>query len=158
MAASRPPRAPSSGKDAALLQEIEGKHQQAQQLFALKKYGEAVTVWRDALMKARDIQNQQTKKAVQPVIVSSELSDHQPVLLRARNMNVAPDDLPARRSRLPFWVTHHTQYAGRVLYELIRLYARENCSLLTDCAWDQLRMHLRLPPWLHPTVMVGARY
>ena len=71
MAAGRPPRAPSSGKDASLLQEIEGKHQQAQQLFALKKYGEAVTVWRDALMKARDIQNQQTKRAVQPVIAGS---------------------------------------------------------------------------------------
>ena len=71
MAAGRPPRAPSSGKDAALLQEIEGKHQQAQQLFALKKYGEAVTVWRDALMQARDIQNQQTKRAVQPVIAGS---------------------------------------------------------------------------------------
>ena len=71
MAAGRPPRAPSSGKDAALLQEIEGKHQQAQQLFALKKYGEAVTVWRDALMKARDIQNVQTKRAVQPVIAGS---------------------------------------------------------------------------------------
>ena len=71
MAAGRPPKAPSSGKDASLLQEIEGKHQQAQQLFALKKYGEAVTVWRDALMKAREIQNQQTKKAVQPVIAGS---------------------------------------------------------------------------------------
>jgi tetratricopeptide (TPR) repeat protein len=71
MAAGRPPRAPSSGKDAALLQEIEGKHQQAQQLFALKKYGEAVTVWRDALMKAREIQNVQTKRAVQPVIAGS---------------------------------------------------------------------------------------
>ena len=71
MAAGRPPRAPSSGKDASLLQEIEGKHQQAQQLFALKKYGEAVTVWRDALMKAREISNQQTKRAVQPVIAGS---------------------------------------------------------------------------------------
>ena len=71
MAAGRPPRAPSSGKDASLLQEIESKHQQAQQLFALKKYGEAVTIWRDALMKAREIQNQQTKKAVQPVIAGS---------------------------------------------------------------------------------------
>ena len=71
MAAGRPPRAPSSGKDASLLQEIEGKHQQAQQLFALKKYGEAVTIWRDALMKAREISNQQTKRAVQPVIAGS---------------------------------------------------------------------------------------
>jgi hypothetical protein len=67
----RPPKAPSSSKDAALLQAIESQHQAAQQRFALKNYEEAAALWRDALMKARGIKDTATKQAVQPVLAGS---------------------------------------------------------------------------------------
>ena len=50
-----------------------------------------------------------TWRVTQPILVSSEVSDHQPVWLR-RWMDDEGDSPPAKKCRIPSWVARHQQF------------------------------------------------